>query len=93
MITGAVLAAVLATPVMQGAFIGALLSMSSTSVVVKCLEVTRTTASAYGQITIGTLILQDCMVGLMFALMPVFKPSNLPSTEGRWAARCSLSAG
>lgn len=43
---------------LQGVFLGALLSMSSTSVVVKCLEAYRMTASAYGQITIGTLILQ-----------------------------------
>ena len=43
--------------------------MSSTSVVVKCLEATRSSATAYGQITIGTLILQDCSVGLMFALV------------------------
>ncbi len=57
---------------MQGVFIGALLSMSSTSVVIKCLEATKTTNSPYGQITIGTLILQDCSVGLMFALMPAF---------------------
>ena len=26
---------------------------------------------AHGQITIGTLILQDCLVGLLFAFMPV----------------------
>jgi Kef-type K+ transport system membrane component KefB len=43
---------------LQGVFVGALLSMSSTSVVVKCLEAYRSTGSAFGQITIGTLILQ-----------------------------------
>ncbi len=37
---------------------GALLSMSSTAVVVKCLEVMRSSSSAYGQITTGTLLLQ-----------------------------------
>lgn len=37
---------------------GALLSMSSTSVVVKCLESYRMNGTAFGQITIGTLILQ-----------------------------------
>eukprot|EP00798_Chlamydomonas_sp_ICE-L_P015158 gene15158-21226_t len=62
------------TPFLQGVFIGAILSMSSTSVVVKCLEATKSTASAFGNITIGTLILQDMSVGLMFALLPVFKP-------------------
>lgn len=42
----------------QGIFVGCLLSMSSTAVVVKCLEVMRSSSSAYGQITVGTLILQ-----------------------------------
>ena len=45
--------------------------MSSTSIVVKCLEDSRSTNMAHGQITIGTLILQDCLVGLLFAFMPV----------------------
>ena len=46
-------------------------SMSSTSIVVKCLEDSRSSNMAHGQITIGTLILQDCLVGLLFAFMPV----------------------
>jgi len=50
--------------------------MSSTSIVVKCLEATRSTNSLFGQITIGTLITQDCLVGLLFALAPVFKPAQ-----------------
>lgn len=45
--------------------------MSSTSIVVKCLTDAKATNSQHGQITIGTLILQDCMVGLLFAFMPV----------------------
>lgn len=43
---------------LQGIFVGALLSMSSTSVVVKCLESFRMNSTAFGQIVIGTLILQ-----------------------------------
>ena len=35
-------------------------SMSSTSIVVKCLTDTKATNSPHGQITIGTLILQVC---------------------------------
>ena len=46
-------------------------SMSSTSIVVKCLEDSRSSNMAHGQITIGTLILQDCLVGLLFAFVPV----------------------
>lgn len=78
MFMGGAVSAILRTSVHQGVFIGALLSMSSTTVVIKCLEVTKATNSAYGQITIGTLILQDCSVGLMFAMMPAFGHSTLP---------------
>lgn len=55
----------------QGAFIGALLAMSSTSIVIKCLQETRVANYLHGQITIGTLVLQDCLIGLLFAFMPV----------------------
>jgi Kef-type K+ transport system membrane component KefB len=54
-----------------GAFLGALLAMSSTSIVVKCLGETGRSHNLPGQITIGTLVLQDCVVGLLFASMPV----------------------
>ncbi len=47
--------------------------MSSTSIVVKCLVDTKASNAPHGQITIGTLILQDCVVGLLFAFMPVLK--------------------
>ncbi|EFN57909.1 hypothetical protein CHLNCDRAFT_7714, partial [Chlorella variabilis] len=64
----------------QGGFVGAMVAMSSTSIVVKVLADYRTSNTPAGQITIGTLILQargagwgasDCLVGLLFALMPV----------------------
>ena len=55
-------------------------SMSSTSIVVKCLTDANATNSPHGQITIGTLILQDCMVGLLFAFMPVLASNR--SEEG-----------
>ena len=61
----------------EGIFVGALLSMSSTSVVIKSLG--ERAADKPSQIVIGTLILQDCSVGLMFALMPVLSSLNDPS--------------
>ncbi|GAX83998.1 hypothetical protein CEUSTIGMA_g11423.t1 [Chlamydomonas eustigma] len=75
MLTGAFVSAwLLDSPVAPGIFTGALIAMSSTSVVVKCLEATRSLETAYGTITVGTLILQDCWVGVLFALLPLFKP-------------------
>jgi hypothetical protein len=69
---GAGVGAALGGGAARGAFVGALLSMSSTGVVVKCLEASRTSGSAFGQLTIGTLVLQDVAVGLLFALTPAF---------------------
>ncbi|CAF2156839.1 unnamed protein product [Brassica napus] len=49
----------------------AFLSMSSTAVVLKFLMEKNSISALHGQITVGTLILQDCAVGLLFALLPV----------------------
>ncbi|KAK4602673.1 hypothetical protein RGQ29_011618 [Quercus rubra] len=55
----------------EGVFVGALLSMSSTAVVLKFLMEKNSINALHGQVTIGILILQDCAVGLLFALLPV----------------------
>ncbi|KAI3936691.1 hypothetical protein MKX01_034120 [Papaver californicum] len=55
----------------EGVFVGVLLSMSSTAVVLKFLMERNSINALHGQVTVGTLILQDCAVGLLFALLPV----------------------
>ncbi|XP_042032852.1 K(+) efflux antiporter 5-like [Salvia splendens] len=55
----------------EGVFVGCFLSMSSTAVVVKFLVEQNSSNALHGQVTIGTLIFQDCAVGLLFALLPV----------------------
>ncbi|MQM02773.1 hypothetical protein Taro_035547, partial [Colocasia esculenta] len=55
----------------EGIFVGAFLSMSSTAVVSKFLVEKSSTNALYSQVTIGTLILQDCVVGILFALLPI----------------------
>ncbi|XP_020697828.1 K(+) efflux antiporter 5 isoform X1 [Dendrobium catenatum] len=55
----------------EGVFVGSFLSMSSTAVVSKFLVERGSTNSLHGQVTIGTLIFQDCAVGLLFALLAV----------------------
>ncbi|XAR71780.1 hypothetical protein NMG60_11018192 [Bertholletia excelsa] len=55
----------------EGIFVGCFLSMSSTAVVVKFLVDRNSSNTLHGQVTIGTLIFQDCAVGLLFALLPV----------------------
>lgn len=63
-------------PSKEGVFVGAFLSMSSTAVVIKCLMERNGMQSLHGQITVGTLILQDCTIGLLFALLPVLGGSH-----------------
>ncbi|KAK8656702.1 hypothetical protein V6N13_098643 [Hibiscus sabdariffa] len=60
----------------EGVFVGAFLSMSSTAVVLKFLMERNSVSALHGQVTIGTLILQDCVVGLLFALLPVLGGSS-----------------
>ncbi|XP_044480065.1 K(+) efflux antiporter 4-like isoform X1 [Mangifera indica] len=55
----------------EGVFVGALLSMSSTAVVLKFLMERNSISALHGQVTIGTLILQDCAVSSLFALLPI----------------------
>ncbi|KAK8976133.1 hypothetical protein V6N11_007627 [Hibiscus sabdariffa] len=55
----------------EGVFVGVFLSMSSTAVVLKFLMEKNSNNMLHGQVIIGTLILQDCAVGLLFALLPV----------------------
>ena len=75
--TGALGALAISASISEGVFVGALLSMSSTSVVIKSLG--DRSADRASQIVIGTLILQDCSVGLMFAMMPVLASLNDPA--------------
>lgn len=95
MFLGGAVAALFSWQVQHGVFVGALLSMSSTSVVIKCLEATKMSGTTYGQITLGTLILQDCTVGILFALMPVFGQGAVSaggSTSWRLVFGCRRSA-
>lgn len=55
----------------EGVFVGLFLSMSSTAVVLKFLMERNSVSALHGQVTVGTLILQDCTVGLLFAFLPV----------------------
>ncbi|XP_073268915.1 K(+) efflux antiporter 5 isoform X1 [Populus alba] len=66
-----IIAALCGAKLSEGVFVGSFLSMSSTAVVVKFLMERNSSNSLHGQVTIGTLIFQDCAIGLLFALLPV----------------------
>ncbi|KFM29048.1 K(+) efflux antiporter 5 [Auxenochlorella protothecoides] len=79
-------AAAIGTSPSLGAFVGALAGMSSTSIVVKCLSDRRCQHSASGQIVVGTLVIQDCMLGGAVAVAAALSRLVLPRAAG-WVAR------
>lgn len=60
----------------QGIFLGAVLSLSSTAVVLKCLMERNETETPHGRVLLGILIVQDIALGLMLAILPAL---NQPS--------------
>jgi CPA2 family monovalent cation:H+ antiporter-2 len=59
------------TTVPQGIFLGAVLSLSSTAVVLKCLMERNEMGTLHAQVMLGMLVIQDLAVGLMLAILPV----------------------
>lgn len=62
----------------QGVFLGAILSLSSTAVVLKCLMEKNETETAHGRVMLGILVVQDLALGVMLAVLPAL---NQPSEE------------
>lgn len=62
----------------QGVFLGELLSLSSTAVVLKGLMESNETDTSHGQVMLGILIVQDLALGLMLAVLPAL---NQPIDE------------
>ncbi len=54
----------------QGVFLGAILSLSSTAVVLKCLMERNEGGTSHGQVMLGILVVQDLALGLMLAVLP-----------------------
>lgn len=71
----------------QGIFLGAILSLSSTAVVLKCLMERNETNTPHGQIMLGILVVQDLALGLMLAVLPAL---NQPIEAISWAVGRSL---
>ena len=59
-----------ATSVLQGVFLGFVLALSSTAVVLKLLTDRGETAAVHGQLMLAILIAQDLALGLMLAFLP-----------------------
>ncbi|MGC9503396.1 cation:proton antiporter [Baaleninema sp.] len=59
----------------QGVFLGATLSLSSTAVVLKTLMERNQTETPHGQVMLGILVVQDLALGLMLAVLPALNAS------------------
>lgn len=71
------------TTVPQGIFLGAVLSLSSTAVVLKTLTERGETNTVHGQVMLAILITQDLALGFMLAILPALKnPANIGVTLG-----------
>ncbi|MGF1567816.1 MAG: cation:proton antiporter [Nodosilinea sp.] len=64
---------------LQGIFLGLVLSLSSTAVVIKTLTERGETGTLHGQVMLALLIAQDLALGLMLAILPVL---NQPDALG-----------
>lgn len=78
----------------QGVFLGAILSLSSTAVVLKCLMERNETATPHGQVMLGILVVQDLALGLMLAVLPALDqpPEAIGMAIGQALLRIGLFA-
>lgn len=79
----------------QGVFLGAVLSLSSTAVVLKCLSEQNETEAPHAQVMLGILVVQDLAVGLMLAILPTLDqaPEAIGMAVGWALLKIALIAG
>jgi monovalent cation:H+ antiporter-2, CPA2 family len=75
----------------QGVFLGAILSLSSTAVVLKSLMESNQTATAHGQVMLGILVVQDLALGFMLAVLPAL--DRPPAEIGVAVAQAAIKIG
>lgn len=75
----------------QSIFLGAILSLSSTAVVLKCLMERNETSTPHGQVMLGILVVQDLALGLMLAVLPAL--DRPPEAIGMAIAQALLRLG
>lgn len=78
----------------QGVFLGGILSLSSTAVVLKSLMERNEERTLHGQVMLGILVVQDLALGLMLAVLPALdQPAvTLGSTIGQALLKIGLFA-
>jgi monovalent cation:H+ antiporter-2, CPA2 family len=75
----------------QGVFLGAILSLSSTAVVLKSLMESNETSTAHGQVMLGILVVQDLALGFMLAVLPAL--DRPPAEIGLAVVQAAIKIG
>jgi monovalent cation:H+ antiporter-2, CPA2 family len=75
----------------QGVFLGAILSLSSTAVVLKSLMEANETGTAHGQVMLGILVVQDLALGFMLAVLPAL--DRPPEEIGAAVTQAAIKIG
>jgi monovalent cation:H+ antiporter-2, CPA2 family len=75
----------------KGVFLGAILSLSSTAVVLKSLMERNETSTRQGQVMLGILVVQDLALGLMLAVLPAL--NQPPEAIGLAVGQALLKIG
>ena len=82
-----------ASGITQGIFLGAVLSLSSTAIVLKTLTESGETNTVHGQIMLAILIAQDLALGVMLAILPALQqPENIAVALGFALVKIALFA-
>ncbi|MGP1384521.1 MAG: cation:proton antiporter [Thainema sp.] len=94
LVTGMTLLVGWAASPLEGIFLGLVLSLSSTAVVLKTLNDKVETTTAHGQIMLALLIAQDLALGIILALLPVLdQPEALWPTLGLALLKIAIFLG
>ncbi|MTJ53089.1 sodium:calcium exchanger [Anabaena sp. UHCC 0253] len=82
-----------ASGITKGIFLGAVLSLSSTAIVLKTLTEKGETNTVHGQIMLAILITQDLALGVMLAILPALQqPENIAVALGFALLKIALFA-
>jgi CPA2 family monovalent cation:H+ antiporter-2 len=84
------IAALFGMPLSHAVFVGFLVSVSSTAIVLRALELRDEIDAPYGRLTIGILVFQDLSVVPMILAIPLLSSGDASMLDLGWAAGSAL---
>ena len=77
---------------MDSVFLGAILSISSTTIIIKALEEIGKTKERFAQLIFGILIVEDILAILMIAMLSGFATTGSLAVTAMWPSQWVSSA-